>query len=166
MLKQVLYIILLIFISRFNDFASTDDNRHTGHFYQVTRIVDGDTFWVDDGSVKGLKIRLIGIDAPESRNSGNKKKSVYGSLSAGYLSKLIKGKKVRLEYDIGMYDRYGRTLAYAYLENGTFINASMVKNGYASVMTVPPNVKFSDLFLKLAAEARNQKKGIWKKEVR
>ena len=72
------------------------------------------------------------------------------------------GKKVRLEYDVSRYDQYGRTLAYVYLENGTFVNALMVKNGYATVMTTPPNVKYADIFVKLAQKARNQGKGLWK----
>ena len=41
-------------------------------YFFVTKVVDGDTFWVDDGSEKGLKIRFIGVDAPESRRTGRK----------------------------------------------------------------------------------------------
>src|SRR5512133_2900788 len=100
-------------------------------WYPVTRIVDGDTFWINDGSTKGLKIRLIGIDAPEPRNNGKKLKGYFGTESSVYLTRLLEGRKVRLEYDVTRYDRYGRTLAYAYLDNGTFVNADLVKNGYA-----------------------------------
>jgi len=75
---------------------------------------------------------------------------------------MIKGKKVRLEYDVARFDRYRRTLAYAYLEDGTFINAELVRNGYATVMTMPPNVKYAETFNKLASKARKQKKGLWK----
>jgi len=131
-------------------------------WYRVTRIVDGDTFWVDDGSAKGLKIRLIGIDAPESRNSGKKLKGFYGEESTEYITSLIGGRSVRLEYDVTRYDQYGRTLAYVYLDNGTFVNADMVKNGYATVMTFPPNVMHTDTFVDLARKARKQNKGLWK----
>ena len=75
---------------------------------------------------------------------------------------MLKGKSVKLEYDIDKFDRYGRTLAYVYLEDGTFVNAELVKNGYAMVMTIPPNVKFADLFVKLQQEARENNKGQWK----
>ena len=76
--------------------------------------------------------------------------------------KLVNGKTVRLEFDVQEFDKYGRTLAYVYLEDGTFVNAWLVKNGYAMVMTVPPNVKYQDLFLKLQREAREQKRGMWR----
>ena len=128
----------------------------------VTRVADGDTFWVDDGSEKGLKIRLIGIDAPEPRNTGTRPKGFFGTESTIYLQELLKGKKIRLEYDVSRYDRYGRTLAYAWLGDGTFINAELVKNGYATVMTMPPNVKYAETFTKLAAKARKQNRGLWK----
>jgi micrococcal nuclease len=125
-------------------------------------VVDGDTFWVDDGSEKGLKIRLIGIDAPEPRNTGTKPKGYFGTESTNYLQQLLKDRKVRLEYDVSMHDRYGRTLAYAWLEDGVFVNAELVKNGFATVMTVPPNVRYQDTFTELAVKARRQNKGLWK----
>jgi len=131
-------------------------------YYNVKKVVDGDTFWIDDGSPKGLKIRLIGVDAPESRNSGTKETAYFGREASDYLSSLIAGKKVSLEYDAGHFDRYGRTLAYVYLEDGTFVNAELVKNGYATVMTVPPNVKYADTFLKLERKARNKSRGLWR----
>jgi micrococcal nuclease len=130
-------------------------------YYNVRKVVDGDTFWIDDGSKKGIKIRLIGVDAPESRNSGTKETGYFGKESSDYLKTLIAGKKVRLEFDAGHFDKYGRTLAYVYLEDGTFVNANLVKNGYATVMTVPPNVKYADTFLKLERKARNRNKGLW-----
>jgi micrococcal nuclease len=132
-------------------------------YYHVKHVVDGDTFWIDDGSVKGIKVRLIGIDAPESRNTGQKEAGYFGKEASSYLEKLIGEKRVRLEYDAGHFDRYGRTLAYAFLEDGTFINAKLVQDGYATVMTVPPNVKYANTFLKMERRARNQNRGMWKK---
>lgn len=129
--------------------------------FPVIRVVDGDTFWVDDGSEKGLKIRLIGIDAPESRHTFNKEKHPFGEVSTRFMEQLITGKCIKLEFDVGRKDRYGRTLAYAWLENGVFINALMIKEGYATVMTVPPNVKYAEEFVRLQRKARKRKKGIW-----
>ncbi len=63
-------------------------------------------------------------------------------------------------------DKYGRLLAYVYLEDGTFVDAWLVEHGYAQVMTVPPNVKYQDLFLKLQREAREAKRGLWKSQSR
>lgn len=141
---------------------SSGDSEESYVFYTVTRVVDGDTFWIDDGSEKGLKIRLIGVDAPEPRNNGKKLKGYFGTESSEYLERLIGGKKVRFEFDVGRYDQYGRTLAYVYLEDGTFVNADLVKNGYATVMTTPPNVRYADTFVELAGKARKHEKGLWK----
>ena len=131
-------------------------------FYPVSRIVDGDTFWVDNESEKGIKIRLTGVDAPETRNSRNKLKAAFGDESTRYLTDLIAGKMVRLEYDVDTLDQYGRTLAYVYLEDGTFVNATMVRHGYATVMTTPPNVRYADTFVELAEKARKIEMGLWK----
>ena len=143
---------------------STGISVQSGPYYTVTRVVDGDTFWVDNRSEKGLKVRLIGVDAPETRNSGRKLKGYFGTESSDYLCSLIGGKEVRLEYDVSRYDRYGRTLAYVYLADGTFVNADLVKNGYATVMTTPPNVRHVDEFAQLAARARKRNRGLWRQE--
>ncbi len=132
-----------------------------GHLVTVTRVVDGDTFWADDGSPKGMKIRLTGIDAPESRRSFRKEAGYFGAASKAYLTKLLQNRKVTLETDISPKDRYGRTLAYVYLSDGTFVNAEMVKQGYATIMTVPPNIKYAEVFARLQAEAREHKRGLW-----
>jgi micrococcal nuclease len=130
--------------------------------FAVKKISDGDTFWIYNGKNESEKIRLIGVDAPESRNVFKKKQGYYGTESKAYLTKLLRGRYVKLEYDVNRTDQYGRTLAYVYLEDGTFVNADLLKNGYAMVMTVPPNVKFADEFLKLQQEARENNMGLWK----
>ena len=124
----------------------------------VLRVVDGDTIWVCQPDEK---IRLIGIDAPETRNTGKKQVGYYGKEASDYLKARLKGKKVRLEYDVQRYDVYRRTLAYVYLEDGTMINAELVRLGYATVMTVAPNVKYAGKFILLQQEARKNKRGLW-----
>jgi len=155
-----LSVMLILFAASTTSFSQQKKSRHY-ILYSVTRVIDGDTFWVEDSFGKQQKVRLIGVDAPEPRNAGQKVKSYYGKEASEYLKRLIGGRKVRLEYDIGHHDRYNRTLAYVYLENGTFVNAEMVKNGYAMVMTVPPNVKYASIFVKLERKARNEEKGLW-----
>lgn len=157
-LFHILLILLPLAVAAQTDGTEASSDK----WFAVTRVVDGDTFWVDDGSEKGLKIRLIGIDAPEPRNAGTRPKGYFGAESTSYLQQLLTDKKVRLEYDVSRFDRYGRTLAYAYLQDGTFINADLVRNGFAAVMTVPPNVKHQETFTALAAKARRQNKGLWK----
>jgi micrococcal nuclease len=143
--------------------AGTGNHAAAAREYSVSKVVDGDTFWVNDGSAKGKKIRLIGVDAPESRNTGRKKIGHFGMESKKYLSTMLAGKKVRLEFDVDPIDRYGRTLAYVYLKDGTFVNAELVRQGYAMVLTVAPNVKHADVFAKLQAEARKNRRGLWAK---
>ena len=123
--------------------------------------MDGDTFWIDNGTDKGLKVRLIGVNAPESRKTNRKDVEYYGKEAKNYLTKFLSNKRVRLVYDVVPKDRYGRTLAYVYLEDGTFLNAHLIKNGYASVMTIPPNVKYADYFVKLQRESRLNRRGLW-----
>lgn len=143
-----------------NDLSETQEQIQ--EWYPVTKVVDGDTFWVDNGTSKGIKIRLTGIDAPESQKRWKREEGYYGKESKAYLTKLLKNKRVRLETDIDSLDRYGRTLSYVYLENDTFVNAIMVKEGYAVIMTVPPNVRYADLFYKLQVQARENNRGLWR----
>jgi len=158
---KLLFILLTLLISETSFIPTHYEKRGNQQFYPVTKVVDGDTFWIDDGSEKGMKIRLIGVDTPESRNTGRKVIAYYGKEASEYMSRLIDGKKVRLEYDVDSIDLYGRTLAYVYLEDRTFVNAKLVKEGYAMVMTVPPNVKYAETFLKLARKARKREQGLW-----
>ena len=74
--------------------------------------------------------------------------------------RLVGGKKVRLEYDVGRTDQYGRTLAYVYAGD-VFVNAELVRSGYAMVYTFPPNVEYYKTFVALQEEARKQKRGLW-----
>jgi micrococcal nuclease len=127
----------------------------------VSKIVDGDTFWVINAKGQEEKIRLIGINTPEARNTGRTQIEYFGKEATAFAKGILEGKRVRLEYDVQRYDRYKRTLAYVYLEDGTFFNALLVQEGFAQVDTYPPNVKYEAAFLKLQREARVQKKGLW-----
>lgn len=131
-------------------------------FAYVTKVIDGDTFWVDNGT-ESFKVRFIGIDAPETRNSRWKKKGYYAFESKEYVRSKTEHQWVRLEFDVQTMDRYKRKLAYIYLEDGTFLNASLVEQGYAVVDTYPPNVKYVEQFIDLQKQARNAKQGLWGK---
>ena len=126
----------------------------------VLRIVDGDTFVCRFPDGKEEKIRLIGVNTPET---SHQKKGVenYGKEAKEFTKNTLSGKWVKLELDMQPRDRYGRLLDYVYLEDGTFFNALLVQEGYAQVMTIPPNVKNQELFLKLQREAREQGRGLW-----
>jgi micrococcal nuclease len=137
----------------------------------VTRVIDGDTLKLENGE----RVRLIGIDTPEmhdsdklyrdSKEAGQDIQTIkaLGKRAYNFTRNLVEGRRVRLEFDLERQDKYGRLLAYVYLnDNGTFVNAEIIRQGYASLMTFPPNVKYADLFLKLYQEAREQKRGLWK----
>lgn len=130
--------------------------------YLVKRAVDGDTIEL---STKRL-VRYIGIDTPEVRKKAEGgrweyKPEPFGMEAAEFNRKLVEGKRVRLEYDVQKNDKHGRTLAYVYLGD-EFINAKLIEEGYAKVMTIPPNVKCVELFRKLEREAREGKRGLWR----
>lgn len=129
---------------------------------EIFKFVDGDTFWVINEKGQNEKIRLIGINTPEARRTGRTEVEYYGKEASDYVKKILTGRKVRLEFDVQRYDRYKRTLAYVYLDNGTFLNALLIKEGYASAAAFPPNVKYAEYFVKLEREARTRKKGMWK----
>jgi len=127
---------------------------------QVVQVVDGDTIEVCCIGGKREKVRYIGIDPPETKHP-TKGVEAYGKEASEANRKLVAGRSVRLEFDVQQRDKYGRLLAYVYLEDGTFVNARLVEQGYAQVMTVPPNVKHQELFLRLQREAREARRGLW-----
>ena len=132
--------------------------------YRVLRVADGDTFTIKkDG--KEVKVRLIGVDAPESAapSYSGKENTKEGKIAADYLTRLISGKNVYLEYDLDTYDQYGRLLAYVYLsDQTTMLQEHLLSEGYVHIMTYQPNVKYVEQFLKLEQQARKDGKGFWK----
>lgn len=132
--------------------------------YLITEVVDGDTYKIHYEG-KEQKIRLIGVDTPESVHPDKTKNTNYGKQASDYVKQLIENQYISLEFDVSKTDKYGRLLAYVYLENGQMLNEKLVKEGYAQVATYPPNVKYVDNFKILQEEARKNKVGFWKEEV-
>jgi endonuclease YncB( thermonuclease family) len=129
---------------------------------EVQRVSDGDTFVA---TVKGRRerIRVIGVDTPESV-SPNQPDEPYGEEASDFAKHHLDGETVRLAGDAEPRDRYGRMLAYVWLEDGTFWNALLVAEGYAQQLTVPPNVTYERLFRRLVSEARREDRGLWAPE--
>ncbi|TPG89017.1 nuclease [Brevibacillus laterosporus] len=123
---------------------------------KIDRVVDGDTF----KTAKGEKVRLIGVDTPETVKPNNPVEP-YGKEASNYTKKMLEGKEVTLQFDVQPFDRYQRLLAYVYLEDGTFYNEHLVHEGYARIMTVPPNVAQAEVFLKAEQDARENNRGLW-----
>ena len=129
--------------------------------YDVVRVVDGDTIIVDiDG--EDTRIRLIGVDTPESVNPDKTKNTDEGKTASGWTKDLLTDSCVYLEYDVDREDDYGRTLAYVYLDDGkTMVNRLLLQNGLARIMTIQPNSKYANDFYDLEVAAREDKVGFW-----
>jgi micrococcal nuclease len=124
----------------------------------VERVVDGDTVVLRGGE----RVRYIGMDTPESVKPGTPVQC-YAKAASHENERLVEGQRVRLRYDAEREDRYGRTLAYVYrARDGLFVNAELVRRGYARQLTIPPNVAHESLFRRLAAQARAHGRGLWR----
>ena len=127
----------------------------------MAQVVDGDTVVLENGQ----KVRLLGIDAPEMEREGQPA-DFLAHKAKQVLAELVEGKRVRLEYDRLRYDRYGRTLAYLFLLDGTNVSRELVCQGLAHVYTVPPNVRFREELLAAQREAISAQRGIWLKALK
>jgi len=124
----------------------------------VVRVVDGDTVVLDGNE----KVRLIGINTPETVDP-RRPVQKFGKEASARTKALLDGKRVRVEYDVEAKDRYGRTLGYLFLEDGTFVNLSLVEDGFASAYRYPPNVKYAERFRDAERAARAAGRGLWAK---
>lgn len=134
---------------------------------KVIRVVDGDTFEIEGK----IKVRYIGINTPEIyHDTTGKKTGEQCFANEAYLEnkKLIEGKTVNLIKDVSDKDKYGRLLRYVYLDSpvgsstGNFINEYLIKNGYAKIMTIKPDTKYSKIFSDDEKFAKINNLGIWK----
>ncbi len=127
---------------------------------EVYEVVDGDTIKVTDGAVKKT-VRFIGMDTPETKDP-RKPVQYFGHEASQYTADLLLHRHVTLKKDVSETDKYGRLLRYVYLGDGTFVNEKLVREGYAHVLTYPPDVKYADLFVAAERDARENKRGLWK----
>jgi micrococcal nuclease len=126
----------------------------------VVRVVDGDTIVVDRGGTQE-RVRYIGVDTPETVKPRTPVQC-FGKKASAFNHRLLEGQDVRLVADAEPRDRYGRLLAYVYrARDGLFVNAELVRRGYATTLTIPPNVRFAARFRDLAAGARRAGRGLW-----
>jgi micrococcal nuclease len=134
---------------------SLSENNSSTDTYLVTRVIDGDTIEIEGGK----RVRYSGIDTPETVDP-RKPVQCFGIEASNENKKLVLGKRVKLEKDISETDKYGRLLRYVYVDD-IFVNDYLVRNGYAYVVTFPPDVKYQQQFLEAQKEARENKRGLW-----
>jgi micrococcal nuclease len=132
---------------------------------RVTRVVDGDTVvlaGIDAGyldhKTTGRHARLIGIDTPEVFGSVG----CFGRQASAFTRSALLGRDVLIDYDVDRTDRFGRALVYIWLTDGSFFNATLAEQGYASQETIAPDVRYADLFGRLVAQARDRNLGLWR----
>jgi micrococcal nuclease len=127
----------------------------------VKRVIDGDTIVItrDDDEVR---VRLIGIDTPETKKPNTPVECFGPEASARTEALLPPGTPVRLVYDQDRVDTYGRDLAYVYRQaDGLFVNLSLVADGFAALDTFPPNVAHVAELTRAATDARQHHRGLW-----
>lgn len=128
----------------------------------VTKVVDGDTIELEDGRV----VRFVGIDTPETVDP-RRPVGCFGKQASNETKSLLSGKVVILQKDISDKDKYNRILRYIYLplEDGQtlFVNDYLVREGFAKVLTYPPDVKFNTQLREAETDAKINKRGLWGK---
>ena len=164
-----------------NALQSLEILRNKVYKAKIERVVDGDTaivsFIFDDGS-KYLKerVRFLGVNTPETVHP-NKPVEFYGKEASNFTKSQLTDQIVWLQTDIEVKDRYGRMLAYVWLREPSekdfdnedsireyMFNAKLLLDGYAQLMTIQPNSRYSNLFVYFQREAREAKKGLWGKD--
>ena len=150
-------IILLLILS--SSIINAETTPSPGNLHYCSYVIDGDTIIVIINGKKE-KVRLIGVDTPEKDGTYTKKEPFSREASA-FTRKMTEGENVKLEYDWQKRDKYGRLLAYVYLEDGTFLNEELLEQGYATAFR-KFRFKYRDDFIRYEREARDNKRGLWK----
>lgn len=168
----ILGFIILFFSTAFRAYATGFALPEEGKFYEVVRILDGDTVVLRNEE----RVRLLGIDAPEvlngpklhrdARKLGVKSQVVksMGLESKTFVTNFLEGKKIRLEYDGPRRDRNGRVLAYAFLENGNSVAGEILKSGYATLtdLSSNPSRRYESYFKDMQKQAMEAERGLWR----
>ena len=154
--------------------VETVDNQETNlDAVKFVRTVDGDTIIVEDSTGANKRVRMIGIDTPESVAQEEERNNEYGVMASDYTKDLLsKAGTVYLEYDIDSDDQYDRVLAYVWLEDvddtfnvenikNSMVNAIIVENGYGIAKKYEPTVAHDDVLAELMAEANEENIGLW-----
>ena len=118
----------------------------------VVRVIDGDTVVIEGGE----RLRYIGMDTPESTTQHE----CFGDEATARNRDLVEGRVVALETDVSGRDRFGRLLRYVYVD-GVMVNELLVREGFATVSTYPPDVKYQERFLAAETAARQAAAGLW-----
>ena len=116
----------------------------------LERVVDGDTIIVHDPDGNRLRVRLTGINAPESVHEDESRNTEEGRQASQFMKELLTNVDVvYLEYDEAQFDQYERTLAYVWIDiDGTYVmvNEILLATDYAEPVYIKPNLRYADVF--------------------
>ena len=150
MKKFLLALIILISLTSCDTIIQTENQNN---LYEVVRDVDGDTVILNIDGQK-TRVRLIGIDTPESVAEDKSRNVKEGKIASEYTKNLLENKKVRLEFDDEKEDVYERKLGYVFLDD-EFINEKLLKEGMAKLYTKTTNQKYSERLKKAEQYAKD-----------
>ena len=125
----------------------------------VVRVTDGDTVKITPEIDGEDRLRLIGVDTPETEPERGPEP--YGEEATRFTQRSLEDQNITLEFDAEREDDYGRLLAYAYLPDGSMFNETLLREGYAQTATFPPNTRYLDRFEEAQEQAREAERGIW-----
>ena len=159
------------------DADNTVDNQESKlDAVKFIRTVDGDTIIVEDSNGEHKRVRMIGIDTPESVAQEEERNNEYGVMASDYTKELLTNAgTLYLEYDVDADDQYDRILAYVWLEDvddtfnvenikNSMVNAIIVENGYGIAKKYEPTVAHDDILAELMAEAEENNIGLWQNQ--
>lgn len=131
------------------------EKTQNAQYLKVTKVIDGDTIVLENGEI----LRYIGIDTPESSDP-RKPVECFSKEASQKNKELVEGKLVSLETDISERDKYQRLLRYVWVGE-VFVNDYLVREGYATSVSYPPDIKYQEQFRQAQLEARDNNRGLW-----
>ena len=160
MRRMLPWVLVVLLAAGYGWVQRGEDDGSSSSAARVLRVVDGDTILVAVGG-REERVRYIGVDTPETVKP-HTPVQCFGKRASAENHRLVEGREVRLVADAEARDRYGRLLAYVYRAgDGLFVNEALVRGGYATVLTIVPNVHFAERFAALARQARASGRGLW-----
>ncbi|WP_459129497.1 thermonuclease family protein [Guggenheimella bovis] len=161
--KLLLWLLTFVIIASlfvpYSTAAKKDVEVNPKALYKVVRVIDGDTIVVRIGK-SNVTVRLLQVDAPESKHPNKNKNVPMGKTASNFVKKFLNKKSVRLELDEEKYDKYGRLLAYVYVKDKC-LNEVLIRESLAKTVKYGKNVKRYQTYLDIERKLRDKKKGIW-----
>ena len=173
-LIPILLLLTVIIVSSAYAAAQVTLKPNSLHYVRVSRVIDGDT--IDVTFKKGAppeRVRLIGVNTPETEYSPSGAE-YYGKEASDFTKASLAKRNIWLQFDIGVRDKYQRLLAYVWMEKpqdmddqeeirDKMFNAWLLLEGYAQTMTIQPNSRYANLFVRFQREAKTNNRGLWNK---